>query len=1178
MRKIRMLVENTKAQVELGNKYRDGNGKEQDYEEAMFWYKKAADKGDADAQKELADMYANGLGVEQDYIRAGFWYKKSADQGNAEAQNLLGVMYENGRGINNDYAEAIKLYEKSAVQGNQWGQKNLADKYFNGIGIDRDYKKAAYWYEKSAEQGNAGAQNSLGVIYENGLGVEKYYKKAVELYRKSAEQGYHWGQFNLGVMYSDGKGTDQDYGKAAYWYEKSAEQGNRYAQNNLGVMYETGRGVEKDYTKAVELYRKSAEQGYQWAQKNLANNYYSGIGVERDYSKAAYWFKKSADQGNSNAQNMLGVMYDNGRGVERDSVKAIEIFKKSAEQGYHWGQFNLGNMYRDGRGANRDYSKAAYWFKKSADQGNSNAQNMLGVMYDTGRGVERDSVKAIELFKKSAEQGYHWGQFNLGDMYGDGRGTNQDYSKAAYWYGKAAEQGNAEAQNRLGVLYSDGKGVEKDHTKAVELYRKSAEQGCHWGQYNLGNMYYNGIGIEQDYKKAVYWFEKSAEQGNSDAQNDLGDMFYYGEGVNQDYFKAVELYRKSAEQGNAEAKYNLGQMYFYGNGVEKNQDLAIEYLKKAAEQGFEEAKVILDELSRNTISEKTSDDADHDPDNEEKTVEDILDELDKMVGLTSVKEQVRKRVNQIRVEENAKKAGSSRDFSTLSRHMLFYGNPGTGKTTVARTVGQIYGKLGVISNPDVFVECSREDLVSAFIGGTEEKTKKVIEKAKGGILFIDEAYSLYKPDSSEDFGKVAIDLLVQYMENMRDELIVIMAGYRNEMQRMIKHANPGLRSRFRIVIDFQDYNQEELKQILLNMISAEKMILDDNAGKLTAQLIRKRSKRPDFGNARGIRNLFEDIKEAQMNRLAEKSENGEEIKVEEYEIINEDDIKSVLSENDGTGIDVDELLKELDAMIGLESVKKQINIQVAKVRVQAERRKKGAKINNEIGSNHMIFSGNPGTGKTTVARLLAKIYEGLNLISDSNVFVECSRADLVAGYVGQTAVKTKAKIEEAIGGILFIDEAYSLFGEHERDFGTEAIDTLVSEMENHRDDLIVIMAGYTDKMKNMIDNANPGLKSRFTNWIEFEDYSIPEMIMIYKSMLGDYSLEEGIEEQLELLIREKSQKPDFGNARGIRNLVGHTLDALDVRLDSVSKEALSAHDLMTVTSEDIEKVRISNPM
>ena len=222
-------------------------------------------------------------------------------------------------------------------------------------------------------------------------------------------------------------------------------------------------------------------------------------------------------------------------------------------------------------------------------------------------------------------------------------------------------------------------------------------------------------------------------------------------------------------------------------------------------------------------------------------------------------------------------------------------------------------------------------------------------------------------------------------------------------------------------------------------------------------------------------------------------------------------------------------------------------------------------------SLHMVFSGNPGTGKTTVARIMSRIYHSLDILSKGQL-VEVDRSGLVAGYVGQTALKTQKVIEKAMGGVLFIDEAYALNGKSENDFGQEAIDTILKAMEDHRDDLVVIVAGYTELMDRFI-HSNPGLESRFNRFLMFEDYTPEQMVAIFKMQCkkGCYVLAQGTEELVRDFIAEESADDSFGNARGVRNLFEHILVAQNNRLAKM--ENVTRDDLMQILPDDVLSAR-----
>ena len=239
---------------------------------------------------------------------------------------------------------------------------------------------------------------------------------------------------------------------------------------------------------------------------------------------------------------------------------------------------------------------------------------------------------------------------------------------------------------------------------------------------------------------------------------------------------------------------------------------------------------------------------------------------------------------------------------------------------------------------------------------------------------------------------------------------------------------------------------------------------------------------------------------------------------------------------------IEDLQAELDGYIGLDAVKQEVRNLINLVTVYRLRKENGLPTTDL--SLHMVFSGNPGTGKTTVARLMARIYHSLGILSKGQL-VEVDRSGLVAGYVGQTAIKTRKVIDSALGGVLFIDEAYALNGRSENDFGQEAIDTILKAMEDHRDDLVVIVAGYDGLMDDFI-HSNPGLESRFNRFLHFDDYTPEELLQIFERQCekGCYTLAEDAREPVKDALEEASADAvSFGNARGVRNLFEKILTA-----------------------------------
>ncbi len=547
------------------------------------------------------------------------------------------------------------------------------------------------------------------------------------------------------------------------------------------------------------------------------------------------------------------------------------------------------------------------------------------------------------------------------------------------------------------------------------------------------------------------------------------------------------------------------------------------------------------------------------------TVEEVLRELDDMVGLEAIKKDVESLIKYIKIEKLRAEKGLS--SNPMSLHTVFSGPPGTGKTTVARLLGKIFKATGLLSSGHV-VEVDRSGLVAEFIGQTAVKTNAAVDSALGGILFIDEAYALYRADNERDFGKEAIDTLIKRMEDERGKLVVIVAGYTEEMKQFID-SNPGMQSRFTRYFYFEDFKPAELMDILCRTCEQKKYIIAPEAsGKLERYFgFLYRSRLKSFGNARNVRNLFEELIRLQSARIADYSEILQEDLVTITLADVEEAVKDEFTEEKEETIE--DILWELNELVGMENIKKDVRMLLNYIRVEKMRREKGLSVSPI--SLHTVFYGPPGTGKTTVARLLGRIFRSLQLLSKGHV-VEVSRADLVGEYIGHTAPKTHKVIDRALHGILFIDEAYMLKQEGVfNDFGQEAIDTLLKRMEDDRDRLVVIVAGYTSEMENLIA-SNPGLKSRFNRYFYFQDYTPEELTEMFIRLVAakGYKIDDDAKGQVaEYLARAwESRDKSFGNGRFVRNLFEKLVQVQANRISA--QESITEAELVTIAKTDVE--------
>lgn len=525
----------------------------------------------------------------------------------------------------------------------------------------------------------------------------------------------------------------------------------------------------------------------------------------------------------------------------------------------------------------------------------------------------------------------------------------------------------------------------------------------------------------------------------------------------------------------------------------------------------------------------------------------VEERLEELVGLDEIKQ----RIQELTVWFGMRKVQNSSSKPLL--HMVFTGNPGTGKSTVASMMGEIFHELGFLKRGHL-VQANLSNLVSDHIGGTAIKTNQLIDQAMDGVLFIDEAYGLSDPDRGS-YGQEALEIILTRMEENRDRLSVVIAGYPEKMRHFLE-SNPGLSRRFpdENRFHFPDYSPSELWLILLDILANRGFGISDefqNAAKtIIASLVENRNE--IFGNAGEMRNLADGLERMAAVR-AQRIETAGNIVLEVADI--PPHYLKYLPQPVPT---VDDLLSEFNHLIGLTPVKTHFKRLVRRIQFDQIRASNDAAYHSTHAISHMVFAGNPGTGKTTVARLVGKMLASLGLLRKGQC-IEVSMTDLIAGYMGQTSAKTMNKIKEALDGVLFIDEAYSLSrmnGSSAYSYGQEVIDTLVKAMEDYRTRLVVIVAGYPDEILDFL-TSNPGLKSRFMEPILFPDFNEEELGQILQNLAGCDQLDLPEEVQTvavrHLLSQRVEHSREFGNARDVKKLYEMMKNKLSERVIETSQ-------------------------
>ncbi|MFP3041679.1 AAA family ATPase [Treponema primitia] len=550
------------------------------------------------------------------------------------------------------------------------------------------------------------------------------------------------------------------------------------------------------------------------------------------------------------------------------------------------------------------------------------------------------------------------------------------------------------------------------------------------------------------------------------------------------------------------------------------------------------------------------------------SVDQILAELDAMVGMTDIKKTVREIAEKVQYEQKeVKKLG--KDYKGEGNNIVITGNPGTGKTTIVRTLGKLFNAVGLLPRADV-IEVQANALKGSYLGQSKDRVMDKVDEARGAILFVDEAYTLADERGPVDsFANEAAVTLMVPLENDRTKFVCVVAGYPKEMDYFLDKINPGMRRRFKHYLNLPDYTADELIEIFERFnVRKEGYTLTPEAQKRAREVIRDMvaQKGEHFGNAGDIRIFFERTTSRLASRMAKLSE-------AEQEAVGTRTIEASDIGDAEKTVTVDDVLAELDDMVGMKEVKQAVRGIATKLQAQKLIEAKTGKQAAGEG-NHMVIMGNPGTGKTTIVRTLGKLFKAIGLLPSEKV-LEIQGNDLKGSYLGQSKDKVNEYCRQAMGGVLFIDEAYALVNERGPidGFATESIDVLMARLENERDRFVGIVAGYPAQMDTFIKKSNPGMERRFKHYITLPDYSPEELIEIFERFnvkKAGFTLTEGAQAKARKAIEEMvaNKGPTFGNAGAVRSFFEQITTNQSSRVMSLPMAELD-DALLVITEEDV---------
>ncbi len=1203
---------NIQATYLVGLCNRDGIGVTRNIVKAYMYLENAARRGHQQAAEMVQEIekdneayvskvknpnneglcFLNGTGVQSNLVTAIYWFKKGAMQNDMYCCYNLGSLYETGHGVLVDYDEAIRLYSIAAQKGHRAASERLnVLKYRKTLSPQELYQKAKDYMK---EKYNSIASHHL--MYMAG------------------QLGHEFASIFIGNDFRSERGVRRNYVEALYYYGKTIFSENEelaaIAYAHISEMYALGQGVACNNELANLYFEKARAHSERYQQ-------YPNIFI----------FMEDSRQGGKDNLVIEGEIWAEGIFCKADMNQAAELWEKSGQNGNYLGFLNIAELYACGFCTERDYNQMMDYHEKAkacenfeADRGMRIIRGQLIAYYNATKRSTIDVLSPNMAFSV-ANDSYINGEQRIAREYviiAEELGVDVrelleqfdsellqlvtiDEESYNLFFGFAPEKVDAKQIEEirqlveskdivklyaLSVSYWNGDGRERNARLAALCTKHLVDMKSLEGLYSMAECFKNGIGVPVNLELALKILERcealvdesTLEIINNMKTSILEEMEEVRNQSGDDIRQEYERYKKMADAMEKEyypeeawavcewhkmASYKLChnglvkpkyELPFHECGVDWDAILA---------EPWEEYLVTEDEKSSIEVISLSNDLGE-----EIKELPDNLDAyFEGMIGMDSVKEQLNKIYQTVKMQilrdQILVERGEKTQENEKGYNFILLGNPGTGKTTIARIIAKILYDIQIRTS-DSFIEIERSGVVSDHVGGTEKRMREILDKVNGGTLFIDEAYALYKEDSDNDFGQEAIDVLMKDMEDHRNSYSVIMAGYREPMLHMIRHANSGFSSRFSYVIELPDYSEEALTEIAHTHIKKQHFEVEEGVDAAIKKCIAHDKLDDTFGNARYVRELVHRAIENQSQRLHESGG----YKPEDLFRLKPEDFWQGIREEEG----IEKYLAELNSLIGLSAVKTEVESLINLIMVQNEMERRGLNISNDLGTLHMAFKGNPGTGKTTVARIIGKLYASLGVLKRGDVFVECNRTDLVGRYQGHTASNVKKVIESAMGGILFVDEAYSLVQGDGDSFGREAVDALVAEIENNRQNLMIIFAGYSQDMDEFFKN-NQGLRSRVPKDLIFEDYNLDELCKIANGMLGRKKLvlTADAEQELRARILKESLQMDFGNARGVRNIVESIWRKQNVRIAGLLKQ-----NAVEVTDEMMFQVEIDD--